>query len=70
MSIGMLKQFHNAIFFKLSFILPDRIVQIKTDLYAYIYPSEMAPIIKVKVINKVKGQIGTANQSKGPRWIN
>ena len=29
--IGMLKQFHNAIFFKVSFILPDRIVKIKTD---------------------------------------
>ena len=30
----------------------------------------MAPLIKVKVINKVKGQFGTANQPKGPRWIN
>ena len=57
----MLKQFHNAILFKVSFILRDRIVKIKTDLYAYIYPSEMAPLIKVKVINKVKGQFGTEN---------
>ena len=57
----MLKQFHNAILFKVSFILRDRIVKIKTDLYANIYPSEMAPLIKVKVINKVKGQFGTEN---------
>ena len=53
MWIGMLKKFHNAIFFKVSFILPDQIVKIKTDYYAYIYASEMAPLIKVKVINKV-----------------
>ena len=31
-------------------------VKIKTDQYAYIYPSEMTPLIKVKVINKVKGK--------------
>ena len=66
----MLKQFHNAIFFKVSFILLDRIVNIKMDYYAYIYPSEMDPLIKVKFVNKVKGQFGTANQLKGPRWIN
>ena len=29
----------------------------------------MAFLIKVKVINKAKGQFGTANQPKGPRWI-
>ena len=29
----------------------------------------MAFLIKVKVFNKVKGQFGTANQPKGPRWI-
>ena len=33
-------------------------VMIKTDSYANIYPSEMAPLIKVKVINKVNGQFG------------
>ena len=35
------------------------------DKYAYIYPSEMAPLIKVKVIIKCKGQFGTANRPKG-----
>ena len=30
----------------------------------------MAPLINVKVINKIKGQLGTENQPKGPRWIN
>ena len=30
----------------------------------------MAPLIKVKVINKVKGQFGTANQPKEPMCIN
>ena len=64
----MLKQFHNAIF-KVSFILLDRIVRVKTNLYTHIYPSEIAPLIKVKVVNKVKGQFGTGNHFKGSRWI-
>ena len=52
----MLQQFYYAIFFfKVSFILLDLTEKIKTDYYSYIYPSEMAPSIKVKVINKVKG---------------
>ena len=51
----MLLQFYYAIFFKVSFILLDLTEKIKTDFYSYNYPSEMAPSIKVKVINKVKG---------------
>ena len=45
-------------FLKVSLILSDLIVKILTNQYVHIYPSEMAPLIKVKFIIKVKGQFG------------
>ena len=55
--IGMSLKFHKAIIFKVSLILPDRKVKIK-NAYIYLYPTEMAPLIKVKIIFMVKGQFG------------
>ena len=36
---------------------------------AYMYPSEMASLIKVKFLNKVKGQFGQQINQDLPKWI-
>ena len=56
-------------FFKVTFRLPDWIVKIITDFYTYIYLSEMAPLIKVKVINKAKGPFGQQINQNWPKRI-
>ena len=53
-------------FFKVSLILTDRIGKFKADFYAYIYPLEMAPHIKVKVSFKVNGQFGQKSTQTNP----
>ena len=48
----------SAVLLCLFFQSDINVIKIKRDLYASIYPSKMAPLIKVNAINKVKVQFG------------